>query len=135
MSESENMVGYFGTVARVVDEFGLVINKGSDDGVSKGDRFLIYGVGDVIRDPESGESLGQLESVRGTGTVSHVQDRISTVKSDAFEKPVKTVRRIKRTDAYSMVMGRGSETIEEEDGNLARIPFADPQEGDRVRPV
>ena len=43
---------------------------------------LIYNLGDAIRDPETGEVLGDLETIRGTGIAVHVQAKMSTIRSD-----------------------------------------------------
>ena len=37
---------------------------------------------DPIKDPETGQELGQLEIIRGTGIASHVQENMTTVSSD-----------------------------------------------------
>jgi len=135
MSEESTSVSYFATVAKVIDDFSVVINKGSADGVEKGQRFLVYEIGEEVADPDTGESLGRLELVRGTGAVTHVQERIATVESDRFEKPMKTVRKIRRNEPYPSLFGRASETVEEVDNNPERLEFAGPEKGDRVRPI
>ena len=76
-------------VVDVIDEFRVVINKGGSDGVSLGDRFLIYQIGDELFDPDTNESLGQLEIVRGQGRASHVQERMSTVTSIETKRVVR----------------------------------------------
>lgn len=52
-------------VARVIDAFQVVINKGEKDGVRLGESFLVYGVGPEVQDPVTGEILGPIELVRG----------------------------------------------------------------------
>ena len=69
-------------VVKVIDEFTLVINIGSDDEIEKGQRFLVYSISpDDIIDPDTNESLGKLEIVKGTGTVTHVQEKMATIES------------------------------------------------------
>ncbi|MDE2722874.1 MAG: hypothetical protein OXI59_05820, partial [Gemmatimonadota bacterium] len=70
------------SVARVLDNYTVVINRGSEHGVEKNQRFQIYGLDDEeIIDPENGASLGRLEIVKGIGTVVHIQSQIATLKS------------------------------------------------------
>ena len=56
-------------VVRVSNDDELVINWGADDGVKRGDVFLVYGQGPLITDPDTGRDLGRLELVRGRGEV------------------------------------------------------------------
>lgn len=78
-------------VASVQNELDLVLNVGSNDGISVGQRFLVYSLGEEVLDPVSGESLGTLEVVNGTGKVVHVQDRMCILRSDMTTKPRKTI--------------------------------------------
>lgn len=72
---------YFGKVVHISDKFSVVINAGAEKDVKVGMKFLVVGLGDVIRDPDSGEELEQLEIVRGRAEVVHVQPKLSTLKS------------------------------------------------------
>lgn len=66
------------TVAKVIDNYKLVINRGSENGIREGQRMLVYGISDEdIKDPRTGESLGYLELVRGTGKIISVQEKMS----------------------------------------------------------
>lgn len=87
---------YVGKVINVIDKYTVAINLGTEKGVKLGDKFLIVGLGDIIIDPDTEEELGRLEIVRGKTTVTHVQDKMSTIKSCEYEKtPDK--REIKKT--------------------------------------
>ena len=68
-------------VATVMDPNQVVINKGASDGIRVGQHYLFYALGDEIRDPETGDDLGQLEVLRGRGNVIHVHKKISIVRS------------------------------------------------------
>lgn len=71
-----------GIVAGVQDgNLLVVINKGSSSGIKEGMRYLIYNIGDEIRDPETNAPLGALEIVCGKGVVTHVQEKMATIKS------------------------------------------------------
>lgn len=67
-------------VAKILEQTSVVINKGSKDGVSIGQTFVIYQPGEEIFDPDSGASLGLLEHVKGRATVAHVQESMSILK-------------------------------------------------------
>lgn len=116
-------------VAKVIDDYKLVINKGSYDDIQVGQRLLVYTIGDEIMDPETGSSLGNLEIVKGTGVVTHVQGFISTVESDRKSKSFKKIIR-KPLLAFQQFGG------EEEIINPAEtIPFDDPIVGDLVKSI
>jgi hypothetical protein len=63
-----------GKVARILSDREVVLNVGRKDGVSEGMRFVIYSTGDPIIDPDSGRSLGDIETVKGRVTVTHVME-------------------------------------------------------------
>ena len=71
-----------GVVATILDNgLSVVINRGLISGVREGMRYLIYNLGNEIRDPETNEPLGTLEIVCGKGVVSHVQEKLATIVS------------------------------------------------------
>lgn len=127
------------TVVAVVDEFTVVINRGVLHDVKVGNRFLIFGVGDEIFDPETKESLGALELVKGLGSVTHVQEKMCTVKSARTRAATPTIKTIKRTPKGNLglaVFGSfAEETVEERQGDPSTVPFDDPRPGDKARPV
>ncbi|OHB95759.1 MAG: hypothetical protein A3I59_07065 [Planctomycetes bacterium RIFCSPLOWO2_02_FULL_50_16] len=67
-----------GKIARILDEYNVVINVGRSQGVGEGMPFVIFTAGeDEVRDPDTGAGLGKLERVKGYVSASHVQDRLS----------------------------------------------------------
>ena len=80
------MASVEGKVVRVVSPSEVVVNLGSKDGIGLGSRFLVYLLGDEVVDPENGESLGQLEIVRGRGQAKHVQERMTTIHSTEWKR-------------------------------------------------
>lgn len=78
-----------GRVARILNEFQLVLNVGARQGVKPGMRFVVYEEGEEIRDPENGEALGKLELVKAEVEAVHVQDAICLVQ--AKEKKAESV--------------------------------------------
>lgn len=107
--------------------FRLVINVGAAKGVKNGDRYLIYALGPELKDPESGESLGALEIVRGPASVVHVQENMSVVRTSETRTEM-----IYPKAAYG-IMGLGGK-VDHERIQVA-VPFRAPQVGDFARPV
>lgn len=114
-------------VALVLDDFTLVITKGADAGLKLGQRVQVYAVGMEIRDPETRESLGMVEIVRGTGRIRHLQEKIATVTSDMREAPTRRIH-----ERPSLIATYLDPKIEEiEPGR--QLPFESPAAGDFVR--
>lgn len=118
-------------VARVLDSSHLVINRGSEDGIRKGKRFIVFAIGPEVTDPETGASLGKVELVRGTGIAVHVQERLTTLESDQTRV---SERRVVRNDGLGVygVFGPREETVY---GPPTTVPFDEAVEGDFVKPV
>jgi hypothetical protein len=123
-------------VAHVLDDSNVVINRGELDGVRIGARYLIFGMGPRILDPVTGEQLGELEVVRGTGSVIHVQEHISTIESTKTRPSRATLKRIKRKDPLSQFyrIPDDEEEIEEREGPV-KVPFESVRVGDFARPI
>lgn len=66
-----------GKVAKILDESTLIINVGSTHGVQPKMTFIVYMPGDDVMDPDSGESLGHWEVVKGQIVAAHVQEKIT----------------------------------------------------------
>lgn len=117
-------------VVKVKNDIRLVINVGSEHGIKEGDKFLVYHVDDEeMKDPITGESLGYLETVRGTGVAVHVQHKMTTIESNRKEKPRKVVSR----SGYGSLASLMGETVEYPEPEL--VPFDDPQLGDKVKKI
>lgn len=120
----------------------IVINRGSSNGVKPGDRFLIFGVGPHIADPDTGVDLGVLELVRGQGYVVHVQEHLSTIRTTERRR-TRPAKRITRAPGRSNSaaafaafsnLGIGS-VIEEELSPEEEVPFNSVQLGDFAKPI
>ena len=117
-------------VAEKINEYKLVINRGSTSDIKMNQRFLVYTYGKEVTDPDTGQSLGKLEIVRGTGRVLHLQELQATIESD-MERHVRRLRRY--PDAFSLFSkGLGGEEVTYE---TEKIPFESPEVGDMVKPV
>ncbi|CAD0001551.1 hypothetical protein [Flavobacterium salmonis] len=69
-------------VASKIDDFQIVINKGSNDRVGSYMRFLVYEEGQEIFDPHSKKSLGKLEIPKGFFKVQHIQEQMTVLVSE-----------------------------------------------------
>lgn len=89
---SENaVVKHDALVAKIINERRVVLNKGEQDGISDGDDFVVFSLGEEVHDPKTGESLGILEKIKGKGEVIHVQDNMCTIETYEFDMvPVPT---------------------------------------------
>ncbi len=68
-----------GKVAKILDEYSIVINVGRNHGVVDGMVFAVFVQSDEeVKDPDSGEALGKLENIKEHVFVAHVQDKFST---------------------------------------------------------
>lgn len=129
MADNLQKTNYPALVAKVNDEYTLVINRGSENGVMKGDNFLVYYVDpEELFDPETGQSLGNLEIIRGTGTAIHVQPKMTTLKSNRVVSKGRVIRR-----QAGLLAALSGEVIEEPEKEV--MPFDDPNVGDKVKPV
>jgi hypothetical protein len=68
-----------GKVARILDEYSIVINVGRNNGVVNGMVFAVFvQSNEEVKDPDSGDVLGKLENIKEHVFVAHVQDKFST---------------------------------------------------------
>lgn len=114
------------------DCYKAVINKGINDSIKKGQKFLIVGIGKELFDPDTNESLGKLEIVRGVAVATHVQEKITTVESQNYKKefPTKTVEETSGSAAIIFGgLGRTKRTTYEEKENTL-LPFDNIEIGD-----
>ena len=72
------MEGIEGKVAEVIDIYTVVINRGNEHGVEEDMRFVIYELGEEIKDPDTDESLGKFEYVKAKVRVTNVSEKFST---------------------------------------------------------
>ena len=79
-------------VAEILSETTIVLSAGKEDGVREGAEFIIYELGNEIHDPETDESLGRLEIIKGRVQVLYVQTNMSTART-VKHKIQKTIRK------------------------------------------
>lgn len=71
-----------GKIAAILDHTTVVINRGSRDGVSRGDEFYIFSEAGPFFDPDTGEELGTIIAAWCKVTVSNVEERLCLARSD-----------------------------------------------------
>ncbi len=129
-----------GKVAKILNEFQLVLNVGAEQGVRKGMDFVIFEQGMEVENPDGGDSLGRMELVKGEVTVSHVQDKMSIAQSKEVEaKKESTVLSARLAEvtpsAKNRLEGR-HEKLYVRRGDISGIPSVDPiKVGDSARSV
>ena len=100
------------TVAKVLDNYKLVINKGSEDGIRQGQRMLVYGISDEeIKDPRTGKSLGYLELVRGTGKIAYIEEKMSILESDKISESSISYEELKEISREILGKVRGMRSL------------------------
>jgi hypothetical protein len=65
-------------IAKILSPTRFVLAAGTEQGVQEGMQFIIYELGDPIVDPDTKESLGQLELHKGRVKIIHVQEKLAT---------------------------------------------------------
>lgn len=121
------------TVVEIINKHTVVINRGLLHKVKEGQRFLIYELSEEdIIDPISGESLGRLEIVKGTGKVIHAQERMASVESDKKSFPERKIIRKKSPSFFGFENIEDVETIIPSSGILE---FNHPLIGDKAKPI
>lgn len=120
-------------VVQVIDGFRVAINRGTANGVSLGDRYLIFRIGKDVIDPDTGENLGPLEIVVGKARVSHLQEKLCTLRSDEVKYIPAKRRIIRRSDPYNLFRGTEKEEVDERPEQIEE-PL-DAKIGDLARPI
>ena len=113
------------------DIYQVVINKGSDAGVNEGDKVIVYEQdSEELFDPDTNESLGFMEIIKGRGKVIHVQEKMSTIESIEFhttkngEKIVEEDRPSSARGIMNALYGYNKQTV--------RTKYIEPQK--KLRP-
>lgn len=102
----------------------LVVNLGKEHSVTADSRFLIYRLGEEVKDPDTLESLGNLEIAIGIGKPKHIQDKLTTVVPSEMKRTVQKYEKF-----VAQLMGVEERTAE------TPILFDAPKVGDLVRIV
>jgi hypothetical protein len=72
----------YGKVLRIFDETSLLVNMGKKDGLKRGDKLVVIEKGEEIKDPDSGESLGEIEIAKAELIAADVQERLTILRTE-----------------------------------------------------
>ena len=121
------------TIARIITPTRIVINRGSEHGVKKGQKMLVYSLEEnEVKDPNTGESLGHLEIYKGTGEIIHTQEKMSILESDR-DKYIEGFTKFLSAPFFS-TLNQLPKLPNKEDLDES-IPFENPQVGDLAKPI
>ena len=87
--KGKHMTQITGKIAKIVDETTFLLNVGAQHGVRNGMRFVVFDEGDEVLDPDTGESLGVWEIVKGELVVTNTQERLSMAQTPLKQKAEK----------------------------------------------
>jgi hypothetical protein len=65
-------------IVKVLNGSTAIVNRG-EDSIKKGESYGVFLMGEELKDPQSGESLGALEVEVGVGTIVDVKPKVSTI--------------------------------------------------------
>ncbi|MDA0184916.1 hypothetical protein OJ997_31725 [Solirubrobacter phytolaccae] len=77
-----------GKVVRIFDEYRLVLNRGSEHGVQRGDKFYVYSETEEILDPDSGASLGSYRNRKATVIADEVHPQFTVASTPSRREQV-----------------------------------------------
>jgi hypothetical protein len=106
----------------------VMISVGSDDGVGLDTRFVIYQEGDELFNPINNESLGYFEIVKGRGRVTHVQEKMSKIRSTETTK-------VLRSSIETAALGILRQAPEPSTYKTVAVPFRRVKVGDIIKPI
>jgi hypothetical protein len=72
----------YGKVLKIFDEVSLLVDLGSEQGVKKGDRFVVIEKGGDVVDPDSNKSLGEMELVKAELLAVDVMEHMSVLMTE-----------------------------------------------------
>ena len=133
---------YFAQIVDIIDNLNVVMNAGENREVKIGNQFLIVGIGKEIFDPDTAESLGFVEIIKGNVKVVHVQEKMATLQSaDLIKKPdVREITKVSKSnegrDALTRMLSNFSpsqtttEIIKPQEANLK--PLNNVEIGDKI---
>lgn len=73
-------------IVKIIDEYRVVVNAGSNDGISSQSKLEIYVPGEDVTDPETGETLGALDYVKAKLEVVDVFPKMCVCENQKKEK-------------------------------------------------
>ena len=126
----------YGKILRIFDETTLLVNIGVKDGVKRGDRLVVIEKMGEVKDPDSDESLGELELIKAELVATDVQEKISILKTEPGRTPSKSLPLSARMVQDSVRADGTQYRMSVAPGEMSGIPAPSPVKvGDIVRLV
>ncbi len=129
----------YGKVLKIFDEVSLLVDLGSEEGVKRGDRFVVIEKGGDVIDPDSGKSLGVMEFVKAELEAVDVLDQMSVLMTEyeaSFESHLPLSARMVRDSVRSDRDGKRRVKMTIAPGEMSGRPSPAPvKTGDAVRRV
>lgn len=123
----------YGKVVRIFNETTLLVNVGRKDGLTRGERVVVLEKGEEVKDPDSGESLGELELIKAELRATDVQERMSIVRS-LVKKDISNLPLSSRMIEDSIRIRYSEEKMSVAGGEISGMPSLSPVKiGDPVR--
>lgn len=85
-----------GKVAKVLTEYSVVLNVGSDHGVTEGMKFAVLSKPVAVYDPDSGNEIGNVSLTIGRVEVYEVHPKFSLAGTYVFSGPLPYVTLLER---------------------------------------
>jgi hypothetical protein len=117
------------TVIEIISPMQIVLNCGRANGILEDQKFIVFGLGKKLKDPETGEELEQLEILRGRGKAIHIQDKICTIESYQISDTHRSITRKTNLGTFGLIAGPTEET----EIQRRKKPFDEVQIGDKAR--
>ena len=126
----------YGKVLRIFDDTSLLVNIGSREGLKRGNIVVVIEKGGEITDPESGESLGELELIKAELVAVDVQEKISILKVEPEISQQVNLPLSAQMVRDSVKPGTDKKRMEVVRGEISGLPAPSPvREGDVVRVI
>lgn len=103
----------------------VVISLGAEDGVLPDMKFVVYEAGEELFDPNTKVSLGQFEIVKGRGKATHVQEKMTVIRSTS-------TKRVLKNDIFGSITRNNTGDPE---FRIVTAPFSGVKIGDLVKPI
>lgn len=128
-------------IVKIEDPYNIIINGGAKNGILSNQQFTVYSLGgEELFDPDTNESLGHLEVIKGTGTVSFLEEKWCRITSDRF-RTYTLYDKMNSVDAKLSAYRVHNPLFDEpvikspEVGDRIRVPFCDLSINDFVKPT
>ncbi|MCT7517358.1 hypothetical protein [Aliarcobacter cryaerophilus] len=119
-------------VIKIIDDNTLVINAGfKNNNIIDNYEFLVYELGEELFDPDTNESLGKLEIIKGTAKPIHIQENMTIIQSNKYNI-VEDKKIVKKSNQGLLFSGTLIEEVIEPREKTIK-PFDNPNIGDFVK--